>query len=84
MGKYDEVAIARARARRKTRPEPALRPSMRQAILEANVIMSGLDTMGIPIDYLRRQPALGLVDILVVGEPMPIRVFGFTDEPEGG
>jgi hypothetical protein len=43
-----------------------------------------MDTMGeVEVDFMRRWPAIGAVDLHVAGEEKPIRVFGFTDELEG-
>ena len=80
MGKYDEAAIAKARAKRKAPAEPTLRPSMRQASIYAAEVACDLDTMGIAIDVVLPRRALCAVDILVVGERLPIRVCGFSDE----
>ena len=84
FGRHGGEVIARARA--KSRPAyepPPLRPSLRQAVLEAHRLATGLDTMGIGVDFMRRQPALAAVDLYVVGEEKPIRVFGFTSDEEG-
>ena len=76
-------AMMRVRAKKpKTCPEPTLRPSLRQAVLEAHRLATDMDTMGeVEVDFVRTTSES--VDICVVGESKPIRVFGFTDQEEG-
>jgi hypothetical protein len=84
LGRFNG-AMMRVRTKRpKTCPEPMLRPSLRQAVLEAHRLATDMDTMGeVEVDFMRRWPAIGAVDLHVAGEEKPIRVFGFTDELEG-
>ena len=79
MGPHDPELAARARAKRKPF-EPVLRSSLREAVLEAHRLATAADMMGDPpVDFIRRYPALGMVDVYVAGEEKPIRIFGFSD-----
>jgi hypothetical protein len=83
FGRHNGEALARARA--KPRPayeSPPLRPSMRQAVLEAYRLATDMDMMGEPLDFIQRRPALAAVDLHVAGQKLPIRVYGFTSAPE--
>jgi hypothetical protein len=84
FGRHGGLNIARARAKLRPAPERVLRPSLRQATLEAHRLATDADMMGeAPVDSMRPRPELGAVDLHVTGEEKPIRVFGFTDELEG-
>lgn len=84
FGRHGGSVVAQARAKPKRAYEPPpLRPSLRQAVLEAHRLATGMDMMGEPLDFIRRRPALAAVDLYVAGEEKPIRVCGFTNEPEG-
>ena len=48
-----------------------------------NEIVTGLDAMAVPFDYVLRRPPFSCVEIHVVGEPLPISVWGYSDEQEG-
>ena len=81
FGRHSGEALARARAKPRPAYEPPpLRPSMRQAVLEAYRLATDLDTLGVGVDFIRRRPALAAVDLYVVGEEKPIRVYGFTSD----
>ena len=80
MGGFSPEMAKRARAKRKPLVR-VLRPSLRVAVLEAHRITTDLDTMGeAPVDFVRRHIASASVRLFVVGEAIPITVFGFTDE----
>jgi len=82
MGAFNHEAAKRSRARRENPLERALRPSMRQAVLEAYRLATDMDTLGAGLDFIQRLCALAAVDLYVVGEEKPIRVYGFTDDPD--
>jgi len=82
MGPHSHEMAARARARRGKPREVVLRPSMREAVLEAYRLATDMDTLGAGLDFIQRLCALAAVDLYVVGEEQPIRVYGFTDDPD--
>jgi hypothetical protein len=84
MGAFSPEAAKRARARRQNLPERVLRPSLRQAVLEAYRLATDADMMGeVEVGSVQQRPDLAAVDLYVVGEEKPIRVYGFTSDPEG-
>jgi hypothetical protein len=81
LGRYNGAAM-RVRAKLRVAPEPVLRRSLRQAALEVHRLVSEIDMMGeVEIDFVRTTPES--VDLYMVGEEKPIRVFGVTDQEEG-
>ena len=55
---------------------------MREAVLEAYRLATDMDMLGAGLDSIQRLRALAAVDLYVVGQEKPIRVYGFTDDPD--